>query len=255
MSEINQNLKKLLEKKSKNILTEKKYNDAVSAIRKLYPTSNFDEIVNKLDKFSELPSEISSALTINETFFFRHPEHFAEVIEYAKQSSKDCLKVFCGGVSSGEEAYSLAFSLMESDKKFEIQALDLSQDKINIAIEGKYHQSLIDRAPVNYRPVIDKYVKVASVSNKSELVVVDEVKKYVKFKAGNVFNFPLNKYDIIFFRNILIYFSDEDKQVVLEKLNNSLSEDGILFIGGGELFPSKFNNVYHNKTSIMKKVA
>lgn len=250
-------LKDMIKEKSRNIITDKKAQEIIKEINKQIPFGSLEEKLIKVGKYSELPSWLNDSLTINETFFFRHADHFAFLEGWLSESKKENLKVLCGGVSSGEEAYSLALIIQEYfGDNFDISAVDISKEAIEKAKNGIYHKSLIDRAPKDYYALLTKYLLLKEGLNKDYFKVVDSIQNKVSFKVGNIFNFPLENYDIIFFRNILIYFDQPDKERIYDKLWNRLNKDGLMFVGGGELFPKKeINSMPAFKTSVLKKVA
>lgn len=164
------------------------------------------------------------------------------------------LNVLCGGVSSGEEAYSLAFVLHSIfGEKFKITGIDLSPEVIEKAKVGIYHENLIKRSPVELMGYIEKYMDRAKGGGKDKYIVSDLIKKQMTFKTANIFTSLLQEYDLIFFRNILIYFSNEDKKTILDKLSKRLKKDGLLFIGAGELFPDSNIGELAFKTSVIMK--
>lgn len=256
MSELGK-IKSVIKEKSKNVITDKKAEDLLAIVKKKYPTSDIHAAIENIAKFSELPSWLNSALTINETYFFRHPDQFdfLEGVFKEKAKSGKPLKIFCGGVSSGEEAYSLAVWAQEKfGDSFSIVGVDISKEALEKAKMGIYQKILTDRTPEKFRPTLLKYL--VEMPGKPTVQVDQKVRDKIKFKESNIFKIPLERYDIIFFRNILIYFDEEDKKSIFERLYRHLNTEGLFFIGGGELFPAKAEKsspVF--KTSVIKKEA
>lgn len=258
MNEIGR-LKEIVKEKSKNILTDSKAKEVLDTIKRKIPSGSLEDKLKIVSKYSELPGWLNDALTINETFFFRHPEQFNFLGDYIdeKMQGKRPLKVLCGGVSTGEEAYSLAFLLEKHvGMNFDITAVDISNEAIEKAKNGIYHQSLIARAPKEFEEVLKKNLQSLSVKEKEKFKVKDAIRNKIRFKASNIFNLPLDNYDIIFFRNILIYFEQEDKEQIYDKLSSHLNLEGVMMIGAGELFPKKDDRTAQAfKTSAIKRVA
>ena len=235
-------LKELIKSKANNIITDSKAEKILSVLKKKYPTTSTESTLKSLDKYSELPGWLRDQLTINETFFFRHPQHFSTLSDYLQENHNPDRhwKILCCGVSSGEEAYSLAFICEKVLKdKFSITGVDLSQSAIEKAAKGVYEENLISRIPSEFKSLcldnLEKIKTPTSITYK----VKDSIKNYVRFKNGNIFNFPFGTYDIIFARNMLIYFDDNDEKLIVKKLFKHLAPNGVIFIGGGELFPNE----------------
>lgn len=252
-------IKKIIKEKSKNVLTDKKAREVLEILKRKIPTGSIEEKLKKISKYSELPGWLNDALTINETFFFRHPEQFQFLENYIEQVKYDGrpFKVLCGGVSTGEEAYSLAFLLEKYlGSNFEVTGIDISNEAIEKAINGIYHESLISRAPKEFEDILKKNLHSLSGKDKGLYKVKESIKDKIRFKACNIFNLPLENYDLIFFRNILIYFEQADKEKIYDKLLSHLRLGGVMMVGAGELFPNnddRANPVF--KTSAIKRAA
>lgn len=252
-------IKKLVEVKSKNVITDEKAAYLLDVIKRKYPSKKIEDTIANLETYSELPSWLNNDLTINETFFFRHAEHFKILEQQLKvmAQEKKSLNILCCGVSSGEEAYSIGMIAKKYfPTSFSILGVDLSQNAVEIAQSGKYPAHSKARISTEYKDLWQENIIKKKFVSKEEYFIKEELKRNVKFKVGNVFNFPLKDYDIIFIRNILIYFKDEDKNQLLIKVINKINHNGLLFIGAGEILPKQFlekNQLI--STSIMKKVA
>lgn len=250
-------IKEIIKQRSYNEITDKKANDLTSLLRSKYPTMTMEDRFSKIEKFNELPPWLNDGLTINETFFFRHPEQFTflqEFLEGRLKENKKELKVLCGGVATGEEAYSLSFVLHSMlGNNYTITGIDLSPDAIKTAKAGSYHESLINRCPEEYLHLMEEYMDKGKATDKDKYFVKEDIKNRINFKSANIFNVLLNQYDLIFFRNILIYFSNKDKEIILEKLFKHLNSDGLIFIGAGELFPVGSLGKLAFKTSVKNK--
>jgi len=197
----------------------------------------------KLIKFSSNGNELTrlfDAVTTNETYFFREPQQltvFADAIltktmEQKKGSAK--LKIWSAACSTGEEPYTLSMMLLEkriSPDKFEICASDISEGVLASAKRAVYNSYSIRNVP---EPYMKKYFSVCGQS----YALHDSVKKTVKFMKVNLIDnknmSSLRGMDIIFCRNVLIYFDTKAKQKVVSHLYDSLNPGGYIFIGQSE---------------------
>lgn len=189
----------------------------------------------------QLVKDIVEAMTTNETSFFRDMKPF-QLFEdtmlphmIKARAAKKTLRIWCAAASSGQEPYSLAMILKEKANlmpgwKFEITATDISDDILNLARSGVYSQFEVQRGlPINY---LMKYF--TQVNEKWQ--VKDEIRQMIKFSNFNLLH-DMNKFgmfDIIFCRNVLIYFDEKTKSQVLARMSTRLEKDGFLLMGGAE---------------------
>lgn len=189
----------------------------------------------------ELVHEIVEAMTTNETSFFRDAMPFelfqTKILPYfaKKRAPNRSLRIWCAAGSSGQEPYSLAITILENKAlvpgwKIEILATDISDKMLEKARSGAYTQFEAQRGlPVH---LLLKYFE----QNGEHWAVKPEVRKMVKFQPFNLLNdmTPLGMFDIIFCRNVLIYFNEKTKTDVLERMAKRLPSDGVLCLGGAE---------------------
>lgn len=202
-----------------------------------------DELISavRASKDEKVIVEIVEAMTTNESFFFRDIKPFdllrdevlPPIIE--KRAARKHLKIWCAAASSGQEPYSIAIVLKEMGAKLagwniDIVGTDISNDILKKAADGKYSQFEVQRGmPIQ---LLLKYF-----DKKDETwEVKPEIRNMVKYKYFNLLDnlAPLGGYDIVFCRNVLIYFDAETKGKVLEQIASLMPEDGMLFLGGAE---------------------
>jgi chemotaxis protein methyltransferase WspC len=177
------------------------------------------------------------AVVIPETFFFRYPESFAAlrqmVIEqnYSGTQKLRALSVPC---SSGEEPYSLAMTLLDaglSSEKFQVDAIDISTRLLDFAKLGLFGSNSFRGSELQFR---DQYFQ----KTDAGFQLSNRVRQCVTFEQGNVleklFRFGVEPYDLIFCRNLLIYFYPQAQGETLEGLRQILTADGLLFVGSAE---------------------
>lgn len=185
--------------------------------------------------------DITEAMTTNESSFFRDQKPFdqfkAVVLPalLANRAAKRTIRIWSAACSSGQEAYSLAMLLNEEGAKLagwkiEIVGTDLSAEMVNKARAGLYTQFEVQRGlPIT---LLVKYFK--QVGDKWQLN--DDVRNKVQYREYNLLTdlAPLGQFDVIFCRNVLIYFDQPTKGKVLEAMAKLLPPDGVLYLGGAE---------------------
>jgi chemotaxis protein methyltransferase CheR len=205
-------------------------------------------------------------ITTNETFFFREPHQFevfrGELLkqitaENAKKGRRD-IKIWSAASSTGEEAYTLSMVLLEEVElggfKKDIFASDLSESVLASARAGIYGSYAIRNVPVAY---LNKYFK----NTDQQYSLSGAVKATVKFSKINLVEEKdvrmIRGVDVVFCRNVLIYFDDKAKQKVVSHLYDALRPGGYLFIGTSESLHNltrAFRPVVINKVIIYQKV-
>jgi chemotaxis protein methyltransferase CheR len=186
-----------------------------------------------------LKRQVVEAMTTNETFFFRDPAQYdalrSVVIPSLIALRQDTRKMdfWSAASSSGQEAYSLAMMLLEmglGDWRVKIQGTDLSVQMAERAREGKYLQIEVNRGlPVAY---LVKYFTRAGL----EWQLKPEVRRMVDFTTFDLRQSMSARgpFDVVFCRNVLIYFDVEAKRRILEEIHGTLFRGGYLLLGGSE---------------------
>jgi len=206
--------------------------------------TNLDQLVETLKRpgVSALADSVIDAMTTNETSFFRdlHPFNvlrthlIPELIE--KRSKERVLNIWSNACSSGQEVYSIAMLLKEhfpelAGWRVRLTATDLSKQILAKAQSGVFTQAEINRGlPM---PMVLKHFKRSGV----HWQISDEIRRMVDFKVLNLVEpWPptLPKMDIVFLRNVLIYFSVDTKRQILGKVHRVMQSDGVLLLGGAE---------------------
>jgi len=202
-----------------------------------------DELIRamRLPTGGKLQAAVVEAMTTNETFFFRDKtpfDHLNDVIMphmLNARASTRRLRIWCAAASSGQEPYSIAICLKQlADKigswKVDVLGTDISNEVLEKAKAGLYSQFEVQRGlPIQQ---LVKYFK-----QTGELWQIDSnLRAMVEFRPFNLLDdfAPLGKFDIIFCRNVLIYFDREGKASVLDRLAKQLAPDGYLLLGAAE---------------------
>lgn len=188
-----------------------------------------------------LITEVVEAMTTNESFFFRDIKPFDLFRDHvlpnllATRAAKKSFRIWCAAASSGQEPYSLVMTLMEQGAKlagwkYEIIGTDISRNILAKAEQGVYSQFEVQRGmPIT---LLVKYFD----QDGDKWRIKDVVRKPVTFKYFNLLDDPtsLGKFDVVFCRNVLIYFDQKTKGEVLGRIAKLMPEDGTLFLGGAE---------------------
>jgi chemotaxis protein methyltransferase CheR len=205
--------------------------------------ATLEDLVAKIraDRSGGLERKVVEAMTTNETTFFRdvHPfEALRKVVlpeMLESRGSERRLHIWCGASSSGQEPYSIAMVLRErwqvlGDWGVRLVATDISREMLERTREGRYSQLEVNRGlPA---PMLVKWFEKQGTTwqVKSELRAMLELQEMNL--AGNWPTMP--QFDVVFMRNVLIYFDIETKQQILGKVRRLLRPDGWLFLGGAE---------------------
>jgi len=201
-----------------------------------------EELLKKIEN-SQYQTEFVNAFTTNKTNFFREEFHFLDFKNRILKEKKDNLKIFCCASSSGEEPYSIAITLKDSNNytNSHIIATDIDTDILNKAQNGIYkYNKTVQEFPSWLK--INKYFKKKvgiNIDNNDALIKINsDIKKLITFAKLNLnddtYPFNYNEFDVIFCRNVLIYFSLEDQNIILKKLFKYLKIGGTLYLGHSE---------------------
>ncbi|TPH19263.1 CheR family methyltransferase [Litorilituus lipolyticus] len=193
------------------------------------------QYINLPDNFQELEIALE-LITTNETFFFREQQHFdfLERVILPEQSRNKELKIWSAASSTGEEAYSIAMLL--SDKyhaPWSISASDVNQSVLAHAQKGIYINDRAKQLPENYKKLycsrgIDEF--------EGYIRVKPSLRERVKFFRFNLINpmDELEQFDVIFIRNVMIYFDDDTRQHIINSISRKLKPAGYMFISHSE---------------------
>jgi chemotaxis protein methyltransferase CheR len=189
----------------------------------------------------QLLVDVTEAMTTNESFFFRDTKPFDLFRDYVLppliegRAVKKSFRIFCAAASSGQEPYSLAMILKEAGARLkgwriDIVGTDISTEILNKARTGLYSQFEVQRGlPIQ---MLVKYFD----KKDEQWQIKQELRDMVTYKEYNLLGDlkPLGHFDVVFCRNVLIYFDRETKGKVLESIAGLMPPDGTLFLGGAE---------------------
>lgn len=227
------------------MLGENKEYLITSRLRRLLESeklANLTELIKAMECNLRLKELVVDAMTTNETLWFRddHPfKIFREKLlpEFAK--TRRPLRIWSAACSTGQEPYSLSIAIEEFKRMnpgtllgdVKIIATDISPTALAIAKEGVYPQLALKRGMGDVH--LKQYFKQQA---DDEWKINDEIKRRIEFRSLNLqtsFSM-LGKFDIVFCRNVLIYFSADFKLDILKRIHGTLNNDGQLFVGASE---------------------
>jgi len=188
-----------------------------------------------------LARDVVEAMTTNESFFFRDDKPFVHFRSQAlprlaaSRPPGSTIRVWSAASSSGQEAYSLAMIVAESkavlgDRRVEIIGTDIAREQLARARDGLYSQFEVQRGlPVQ---MLMRYFR----KEESNWRINDAIKAMAQFREFNLLSDlrTLGRFDIVFCRNVLIYFDQPTKARVLGAIAGIMPADGILYLGGAE---------------------
>ena len=200
------------------------------------------DLIGKLKGMGDrtLQEAVVEAMTTNESFFFRDKtpfDHFVnEILPYmAANRPNKKIRVWCAAASTGQEPYSLAMCLKENASKLngmrvEIVGTDISNEVLEKAKVGYYSQFEVQRGlPVQ---LLLKYFK----QHGDMWQISPEIRSMVSYRPFNLLESfaSLGQFDVIFCRNVLIYFDQATKSDVMQRLSKQMPDDGYLLLGAAE---------------------
>jgi len=239
-------LRQVVSSRSGNVLTQEQgylLESRLSPVAQTAGLKDVETLVVELRKSnsSALHDRVSEAMTINETSFFRdsHPfqamrEQILPTLIEARRATRQ-LSIWCAASSCGQEPYSLAILIREhfpqlADWNVRVVGTDLSDEMLTKARQGRYSQFEVGRG-LPAKLLINHFQRVGT-----EWVVKDDVRRLVEFRKMNLTHaWPyMAPADVVFIRNVLIYFDVPTKQSILSRALRVLRPDGYLFVGGSE---------------------
>ena len=228
---------------------EKKIKDQMVAFNCL-DLSAYIGLLNDCKANPYIMDSLISEVTVSESYIFRNPKQFEYMLArffpdyFEKNDCKFPLKIWSAGCSRGEEPYSIAMIAMDYQKKhpeagFTINAGDISKYNLNAAKSGVYTASSM-RGKIEYFEEKLGF-KIGEYDAKGNCRIFQEIKDMVNFQWLNLKDIGKLKImqgsDIIFCRNVLVYFDEVLRNKLLETFFACLNSNGLLFIGESECFP------------------
>ena len=223
-----------------------------------YQLESYGDYLRLLESRAQ-PAELQVAvdlLTTNETYFFREPKHFALLRELALEARerRQTMRVWSAASSSGEETYSIAMVMADvlGDAAWEVLGSDISTRVLERARCGHYPMERASQMPQAY---LKRFCLKGQGSEAGTMLIERSLRQRVQFRHLNL-NEPLPKlgnFDVIFLRNVMIYFNLETKRQVVARLLSQLRPGGYFLIGHSETLNDINDTVVAVAPSIYRK--
>lgn len=205
-------------------------------------TNSFGDYLDLLEKGSKDEWErFVNSLTTNLTSFFREPHHFPIFAEHLKKlGGRNPIRVWCSAASTGEEPYSIAMTVAETFGGFNapvsIIATDLDTNVLATADRGVYAMDRVERLSPER---LKRFFLKGSGSQEGFAAVRPELRRMIQFQQLNLLDasYPVKgPLDVIFCRNVMIYFDKPTQYKILARFAPMMQDDGLLFAGHSESF-------------------
>jgi len=204
-----------------------------------------DKYLSIIEKDPVEMNNFIDAISTNHTFFFRESKSY-------KYLDPSCRDIWCAASSSGEEPYSIATYCMESGFEPSILATDISDSCLEKGSKGIYPKKCLSNIP---KHMIRRYFQNGQGEWKDHVRIKPNIRRMVNFKKFNLLkDSPSSKiFDILFCRNVMIYFDMPTKEAVIRKLSRVLKQGGYFIIGGAESLSGLNHSLKYIEPSVYRK--
>lgn len=236
----------LLYQRSGLVITQEKaylLESRLNPVARKWDLDGVDQLIHALrtKKDERLAVDVTEAMTTNESFFFRDIRPFEQFKDIVlphlleARAARKQIRIWSAACSSGQEPYTLAMMLKDEATRLagwrvEILATDLSHEILKKAREGLYSQFEVQRGlPIT---LLMKYFT----QEGEKWRISEDIRRMVTYKPFNLLDNPstLGQFDVVFCRNVLIYFDQATKSQVLARIAQIMPADGYLYLGGAE---------------------
>ena len=233
-------------KESGIVINKKKYALLTARLAKRMRLNKISSVFDYIELISSNSNEFTEfidAITTNHTYFFRENKHCEYIIN--NMDNTKFIKIWSAASSSGEEPFSIAVQLLANSFSFNIYASDVSGSMLQKCRRAIYPQERVKNVPL---PILHTYFQKGINKWQGYVKLKRKVRQYVKFEKHNLlYDIPVNTFDIIFCRNVMIYFDTPTKQKVVDGLCRALNPGGYLFVGMSE----SLNGLKHELNNIL----
>ncbi len=206
-----------------------------------------------------------NVVTTNKTDFYREPVHFdflkSHVLpKFTEKATREPFNIWSAGCSSGEELYTIAITLSEYKREqpsfsFKMLGTDISHNVLDKAAKGVYAINKVDIVPLELKK---RYLLKSKDKENQTVKIIPELKNNLNLKYLNLMDTTYSniseKFDVVFCRNVLIYFDRFTQESVINKLSTYLKPGGYFFIGHSESLTGMDVSLEHIKPTIFRKL-
>ena len=197
--------------------------------------TSYFQLINQPEQEAELCRALE-LITTNETYFFREPRHFDYLREHVLPVLKlqDCVRIWSAACSSGEELYSIAMVLADlRSGRWELLGSDINQSMIEKARRAIYVDQRTDQIPADYRR---RFCRRGIGPHEGSLRIDPDLRSRVRLRRIELhYTLPdIGMFDVVFLRNVMIYFDNETRKQVVQRIVEHLNPGGHLFVGHSE---------------------
>lgn len=214
-------------------------------------------LVQKSSHGSQIHQDFIELLTINKTGWFREPAHFEEAIQHIQKIGiHRTVRIWCAACSYGHEPYSISMMLTERipDLSFQIIASDIDSQVLSAAQNGVYQKQQLIDMPSEFQ----KYWTLGQGQVEGWAKIRDDIRQKIKFIRVHLMKseqYPSGPFDLIFCRNVFIYFDDYSISNIVNRFHQKSSDDALLFLGMSEtLINIKTKWIVHRQSSYSKEL-
>lgn len=227
--------------------------------------SDYYDLVSQADPESQEIVEFINAITTNKSSFFREPHHFdflreeifPDYLEEISSRRRKAIRVWSAGCSAGQEPYTLAMTLfeyfgMDSNIEFDILATDIDTNVLSRAQQGIYNEEQIEDIP-DY--LLRKYFLKGKGERAGLAKAGKELQSIIRFDRLNLFDstWPFKeKLDIIFCRNVIIYFNRDTQRKLISRMTRHLKPGGYLMLGHSESLHGYDSGLQHVRKNVYR---
>ncbi|MDH4263271.1 MAG: protein-glutamate O-methyltransferase CheR [Spirochaetia bacterium] len=222
---------------------------------RFYHLPNYQDYINMIldPQYKDERQIMINLLTTNETYFFRESQHLDYLRDHilANFKGNEIFRVWSAAASSGQEAYSIAMILEEAglNGRWEILGTDINETVLEKAKRGIYPLEASEKIP---EKLLKKYCLRGINAEYGNFTVIDELKKNIRFIKMNL-NEPftnIGAFDIVFLRNVMIYFDMETKKSVIDRITQVIKPHCYLILGHSE----NLNNISKSYKTLLPTI-
>lgn len=227
--------------------------------------SDYYTLLNEHDSLGRERTEMINCITTNKTDFFREPHHFRFMSEKLLSSLHASgpgrarrLRIWSAGSSTGEEAYSIAMTVLQVVPAGERWDVKILASDIDTTVLARGEQGIYTREQARGipEPLLHRYFKKGVGANAEKVQIKSEVADMVRFRHLNLLDetWPFQgAFDIVFCRNVIIYFDRDTQRALVERFARVLRPDGYLMLGHSESLPHAIGGLRHVGQSVYQR--